>query len=161
MASLARVLSDWAWAERDSKSDTRNPKSEVAERAREAERLLHEVVAVRLRDSTNSWRIGDLKSRLGAALVSVAVTDSQLDVEARRAKLSEAESLMLEGHERLRTPSAEEKYKRDALQRLVRLYEAVNQPDKRAEWQQKLEMFDAGHKKSPTSKSDAATAQTK
>lgn len=170
-ASLARLLGDWAWAERDSKSEIRNPlaapersaggKSEIAERAREAERLLREVLAIRVRQSTNSWRIGDLKSRLGGALVSVAVTDSAIDAERRRAKLNVAESLLLEGHERLQNSSAEEKYKRDALQRLVRLYEALNKSDKRSEWQQKLELFDKAQKKSSASESDAAEAETR
>ena len=150
-ASLARLLTDWAWAERNSKSDTRNSKSEMAERAREAERLLLEGLAVRLRDSTNSWRIGELKSRLGAALVSVAVTDPALDAEGRQAKLSQAESLLLESYERLQRTSVDEKYKRDAFERIVRLYEAWNKPDQRSEWQRKLELFDKGQKKASAS----------
>ena len=120
------------------------------ERAREAERLLREVLPLRLRDSPNSTRIGDLNSRLGGALVSIAVTDPALDVEGRQAKLSEAESLLLEGHERLQKAPAEEKYKRDALQRIVRLYEAWNKPDKRSEWEQKVELFDKAQTKAET-----------
>ena len=147
-ARLARLLTDWAWAERNSKSETRNSKSEMAERVREAERLLSEGLAVRLRDSTNSWSIGELKSRLGSALVSVAVTDPALDAEGRQANLSAAEALLLEGHERLQRTSAEEKYKRDALERIARLYEAWNKPDQRSEWQRKLELFDQAQKKS-------------
>jgi tetratricopeptide (TPR) repeat protein len=60
-ASLARLLTDWAWAEHDSKSAIQNPTSEMAEHARNAEQLLREVIAVRLGDRTNSWRIGDVK----------------------------------------------------------------------------------------------------
>jgi eukaryotic-like serine/threonine-protein kinase len=173
-ASLARLLSDWAWTERtnivaaevtrltSSRSQstptnaaTTNQSLDTSaattpyDRAREAERLLREVLPLRLRDRTNSWRSGDLKSRLGAALVSVAVTDSALDAAARRAKLSEAQSLLLEGQERLESSSAEEKYKRDALQRLVHLYESWNKPDKRAEWQQKLDAFNQAQQSPP------------
>ncbi|MFN0126191.1 MAG: tetratricopeptide repeat protein [Verrucomicrobiales bacterium] len=196
-ASLARVLSDWAWSERDSKSEVRNPASEPsganrneveiaegtqpaegspkegggsreqpAERAREAERLLREVLAVRQRDSSKSWRTDDVKSRLGGALVSVAVTDPGLDAEGREAKLNEAEPLLLEGCERVQTGATDDKYKRDALERLVRLYEAWNKPDKRAEWQQKLEWLDKPREKSPASESlvqetPAINAETK
>jgi hypothetical protein len=152
-ASLARALSDWASAARDSKS-------EMADRAREAERLLHKVLATRLRNDTNSWRIADVQSRLGGALVSVAITDSTLDAEARRTKLAEAESLLLESHEQLQKESRERKYNRDALQRLVRLYEAWNKPDKRAEWQQKLELFEKAQKNSSAWDS-AAAVETK
>jgi hypothetical protein len=162
-ANLARLLSDWAWAERtnivaaevrrlassNSLSSTLNSQLSPHDRAREAERLLRDVLAVRLRD-TNSWRIGDVKSRLGAALVSVAVTDAAIDAEARQAKLRDAESLLLDGHERLQKASRR-KYQRDALQRLVRLYEALSKPEQKAEWQQKLDAFDQAQKKLPPS----------
>ena len=105
--SPARLLTDWVWVESDSKSAIPNPKSEMAERAREAERLLREVLPLRLRNDTNSWRIGDLKSRLGAALVSTTVTDSAMAPESRQAKLNEAEALLLEGHERLQNVGRE------------------------------------------------------
>jgi hypothetical protein len=85
-----------------------------------------------------------------------------MDAESRRAKLSEAESLLMEGHEGLQNPRAEEKHKRDALQRLVRLYEALNNSDKRSEWQQKLELFDKAQEKSPVSESlTEGTSETK
>jgi hypothetical protein len=117
-ASLARLFTDWAWAERTNivaaevtrlassgslslsgNSRTAEPSLVTSaattpyERAREAERLLREVLALRSRDSTNSLRVADVKSRLGGALVSRAVTDPAWDAQGRRAKLSEAESL--------------------------------------------------------------------
>jgi hypothetical protein len=161
-ASLARLLSDWAWAERArtvaakatslaspiAQPSTINFQLSPNERAREAEKLLREVLAVRLRDGASSWRIGDAKSRLGGALVSWAVTDRKLDAEGREAKLSEAEALLLDGHGPLQSSSTDEKYKRDAIQRLVRLYDAWNKPDKRAEWQQKVELLDKVRKES-------------
>jgi hypothetical protein len=114
---------------------------------------LREVLAARLRDGTNSWRIGDVKSRLGAALVSVAVTDPAINAHAREAKLREAESLLLEGHERLENASADAKCNRDAFQRIVRLHEAWNKPGERAEWQQKLDILDRRQMNSHVSES--------
>jgi tetratricopeptide (TPR) repeat protein/tRNA A-37 threonylcarbamoyl transferase component Bud32 len=171
-ASLARVLTDWAWAERtnvvepgnmnltasSSAPSTRNSQRSPRERAREAERLLREVLTIRLRDAAHSWRTGDVKSRLGAALVSLAATDSTLDNEGREAKLSEAESLLLEGCEEVQRGATDDKYKRDALQRLVRLYEVMDRPEQRAEWEQKL---DAAQEKQPASNSDTAAADTR
>jgi hypothetical protein len=84
-----------------------------------------------------------MKSRLGGALVSVAVTDPTLNAAAREAKLVEAETLLIEGGQRLQeSKSADRKYKRDALERLTRLYDAWGKPDQRAEWQRKLEAYD-------------------
>jgi hypothetical protein len=132
-ASLARLLSDWAWAEHD--SPNLNSKPEMVARAREAERLLRHVLEVRLRENPESWRIGDSKSRLGGALLAVAVTDP----EARQEKLTEAESLLFEGHEQLQENAGHGKYKRDALQRLLRLYKAWNKPDQAQRVIQRLE----------------------
>jgi hypothetical protein len=122
---------------------------------------LRKVLAAPLSGNAKSWRIGDWRSRLGAALVSIAVTDPTLDAEGRRAKLSQAEASLLEGHEQLQKPSAVEKYKRDALARMVRLYEAWNKPDKRSEWQQRLELFDKSQTQSLPSENSAARAETK
>jgi tetratricopeptide (TPR) repeat protein len=173
-ASLARLLTDWAWAERpkilaaevtrltsNSQLSTANSQPFPYERAREAEGLLREVLALRLSAPTSSWRTGDVKSRLGAALVSLAVTDSTLDAEGRRRKLSEAESLLLEGREEVQRGASGEKYKRDALQRIVRLYEAWNKPDKHSEWQQKLELFEQGGETSASEAPTPAASQSR
>jgi hypothetical protein len=111
---------------------------------------LRECLAVGPRGTNSThWRTGDVKSRLGGALVSVAVTDPALNAGARLGKLAEAEALLVEGNAELQqSQSAGSKYKRDALERLVRLYEAWNKPDKLAEWQQKLEEFKRGESKS-------------
>ncbi|HEY2952152.1 MAG TPA: serine/threonine-protein kinase [Verrucomicrobiae bacterium] len=143
-ASLGRLLADWAWAEHVSKSEIPNPKSETAGRAREAERLLRDCLASRLRGTNaTGWRMGDARSRLGGALLAVAVTDAALSAEARQTKLSEAESLLVEGNESLQqSRGADSKYKRDALIRLIHLYEAWDKPDKLTDWKQKLADFD-------------------
>ena len=147
--SLARLLADWAWSERGLKSKIQNPK--IAGRAREAERLLRDCLASRMRGTNATiWRTGDVRSRLGGALVSVAVTDAALSSEASLAKLTEAEALLLEGNEALqRSKSADSKYKHDALERLDRLYEAwdelasnTGKGTQAAEWKTKLADFD-------------------
>jgi hypothetical protein len=72
----------------------------------------------------------------------VAVTDSTLTSEARTAKLVEAEALLLQANEGLqKRGTAESICQRDSLVRLTRLYQAWNEPDKAAEWQQKLDEF--------------------
>jgi serine/threonine protein kinase len=150
-ASMARLLSDWAWAERNAKSETGIPKPEIAARAREAEELLRQCLLIPWGGSdAESWRITERKGRLGSALVSVAVTDPALNAEARLAKLYEAEPLLLEVHGQLPQKGFEPKYQRDARVRLVRLYEAWDKPDKRDEWQRKLDEFD-GKKSKPSS----------
>jgi len=169
-ASLARLLSDWAWVERtnlvaaDVRRLTPNSQSQTErslvtsastsplERAREAESLLRDCLATRLRGTNaNHWRTGDVKSRLGGALLAVAVTESSSTTDTRLSRLTEAESLLLEGHERLQqSKSASRIYKRDALERRVRLYEvwdaAAPSSAKSAqaeEWKKKLEAFRA------------------
>ncbi len=142
-ASLARLLTDWAWTERDSASQGGIEKSEIAGRAREAEHLLRKCLAMRVANDPKHWRVGDVKSRLGGALASVAMTDPSFDTTAREAKLVEAEAFLNDGNQRLQeSPSADEKYQRDALERLTRLYEAWDKPAELAAWRQKLEAFD-------------------
>jgi hypothetical protein len=144
MASLARLLSDWAWAERtnsvaaDVRRLTPNSQSQTKqslvtsaatsplERAGEAEILLRDCLAIRLRGTNfTHWRIGDVKSRLGGALLAVAVTDASLHTDARQSKFAEAETLLIEGRKQLQqSKSAGRNYIRDALERLRHLYEA-------------------------------------
>jgi len=159
-ASLARMLSDWAWEEvmyhRRSPLTTnidlpRTGKASAPyERARESEALLRECLAIRLRGTnSNHWRTGELKTRLGGAQMSVAVCDPSLGAENRQTKLAEAEALLLEGNQRLQqSNSADRKYKRDALERLVRLYDSweVFAPNtgkswQAQEWREKLDAF--------------------
>jgi tetratricopeptide (TPR) repeat protein/tRNA A-37 threonylcarbamoyl transferase component Bud32 len=160
-ANLARLLCEWAWAERDSQSQIPDSKSEIVERACEAESLLRDCLAIRLRGTNAShWRTADVRSRLGGALLAVAVTDSSLTSEARQSKLAEAEALLLESNERLqRSKSAERKYKRDALERLVRLYQAwdsaspnTGKVPQAEEWNTKLEALRAEREGVPPSK---------
>jgi serine/threonine protein kinase/tetratricopeptide (TPR) repeat protein len=141
IASLGRTLADWAWSDRGLLSEIRNLKPEILSRAREAESLLRDCL-VKRRQGPNAdhWRsAGEAPSRLGGALVALAVTDPDLTIEARHAKLAEAESLMLEGNVVLQQgEKVASRYKRDSLTRLVHLYEAWEKPDQATEWRQKL-----------------------
>ena len=161
IANQARLFADWAWAERTNPATAKLPRFAPGPqppgltsqpspwgRARDAEQLLRDVLTARLRDSTNSWRIGDVKSRLGAALLSAAMTDPDIGTEEREAKLTEAETMLLDGYERLEKKCSEAICKRDAIERIVRLYEVWKNPDKRSEWQQKLGLFDKSQKPS-------------
>ena len=57
--------------------------------------------------------------------------------------MAEVEPLLLESATALQPEvSVSPTYKRDSLERLVRLYEAWPKLEKRAEWKQKLEAFD-------------------
>ncbi len=157
-ASLARLLTDWAWSERGAPFKTQNLKPEIPERAREAERLLRDCLAIRRRSSeATHWRTtGEVPSRLGGALVSVAVTDPALTEEGRAARFNEAETLLLESNKVLQeSEGVDKKYKRDSLTRIVHLYEALEKPDKAGEWQQKLDAFDKAEvKPAPEEKSE-------
>jgi hypothetical protein len=155
-ASFGRLLADWAWAERNVKPETDYPKSAMALRAREAERLLRECLAMHLKGANHThWRVEDVRSRLGGALVSVAVADPALDAAARNAKLTEAETLLLEGSKRLRSTSAERKYSRDALERLTRLYEAWGKSNQLAMWRQELDVLDQANSASSAPAAEA------
>jgi hypothetical protein len=67
-------------------------------------------------------------------------------------KYADAEPLLLKGYEGLkqrqdRIPSPFTQVRpREALQRLVRLYEATSQPDKAGQWRKKLEESKAPRK---------------
>ena len=144
-ASLARLLADWAWSERGSSSGIKDLKPEIAARAREAESRLREGLAIRLKSPESAhWRTtGETTSRLGGALVAVAVTDADLSGDARRTKLAEAATLLINANEVLQTSVAVAgKYKLDSFTRIVRLYEALEKPEEALKWQQKLDDFD-------------------
>ncbi len=148
MSRFARLLSDWAWNERETNSALQSPHGAIVQRAREAEQLMRGCMA--------AWLIGDgtkagaadhmtpeLRSRLGGALVAVAATDKSLTPEASVSMFAEAEPLLLAGNEAIQNDKTlERKFQRDSLTRLVRLYAAWDKPDKASEWRQKLAAFE-------------------
>jgi tetratricopeptide (TPR) repeat protein len=161
VSSLGRLLADWVWSESgrsfeieqvnraDRLPGTPGTKPEVAERAREAERLLRNCLATQSRSAkATDWRTDENRSRLGGAVFAVAVTDPTLTSEDCLAKFTQAESLLLESNEVLQQrEKVDIKYKRDSFTRLVRLYEAWHEPDKAASWRQKLTDFNNANAK--------------
>jgi tetratricopeptide (TPR) repeat protein len=177
ISSLAGLLADWAWSESGWKAKPQNwgrtngsrqpgaasvsfstggSRPKVAERAREAERILRDCLTRHLgRATVISSRIAEVRSRLGYALLVVTVTDSALNNQAQLLKLTESEALMLEGNNVVqRDDKVENHYKRAALTRLVRLYQVWDKPAQAAEWQRKLANFDQAAAK-PASKEES------
>jgi serine/threonine protein kinase/tetratricopeptide (TPR) repeat protein len=174
-ASLGRLLTDWAWAEQfhsapnltggfiptthSSLSSTTLKTASIAtdvttrvRRAREATHLLRECLDIRSKHSNNSrGLIGDTKSRLGGAILALAIIDPAHSSTAPTDFLKEAEALLLSGDQLLQaSSSAEGKHKRDALQRLVRFYTVSSRSEEIAVWQRKLDAFDLAATKSHT-----------
>ena len=94
------------------------------ERAAEAEPLLRESLSLRVKQMPDNWLRFNIMSVLGDAL-------------ARQKKFDEAEPLLLEGYERMRPPEQWAIRKQQALDRIVRLYEAWGKPGKAKEWRAK------------------------
>jgi eukaryotic-like serine/threonine-protein kinase len=95
-----------------------------------AEPLLRECLAFREKKEPDAWRTFGTKSMLGAALLG-------------QKKYSEAEPLLLDGYQGMKQreasiPPPAKIRLIDALERLVRLYEATGNKDKAREWQNKL-----------------------
>jgi tetratricopeptide (TPR) repeat protein len=139
-SSLARVLSDWAWMD----CSNLTVASRSSERAAEAEKILRECLDVRLQGTnTGHWRVSDVRSRLGGAMLSVAVTDRSLTDEARKERYPAIETLLLQGHEGIMLRNSPgSKRKRGTFERLIRLYEAWGKPAAAAEWRKKLAAFE-------------------
>ncbi len=93
----------------------------------DAEPLLTEALSIREEKLPGHWRRFDTRSMLGEAL-------------AGQKKFVEAEPLLLQGYEGMKDSAAAEAIlKRDALERIVHLYESWGKPDKAAAWRVALE----------------------
>ena len=81
-------------------------------------------------------------------MVAIVATDPTLEPSAREAKLCEAEKLLLQSQQVMgeleRGPAAKkiaDKYQKDGLDRLVRLYQLWNKPKKAESFQRQLNNF--------------------
>jgi serine/threonine protein kinase/Tfp pilus assembly protein PilF len=95
----------------------------------EAEASARECLAVREKRLPEGWEMFDARSLLGATLL-------------RQKKYAEAEPLLLSGYSGMkdreeRIPADEKRRLKEALQRLVELYEATGKPEEAAKWRQK------------------------
>ena len=105
----------------------------TAEKFAEAEPLARECLAIRERQLPDDWRTFNIQSFLGASLLG----QKQFD---------QAEPLLLSGYEGMKAreegiPPAGKPRLKEAIQRLVQLYEETNRPEKASEWKRKLEEF--------------------
>ena len=100
----------------------------------QAEPLARECLAIREKKIPDEWRTFNARSMLGGSLLG-------------QKKYTEAEPVLVSGYEGMKQrqdkiPADGRVRLKEALQRLVQLYEATVRPDQAAEWQQKLAEFD-------------------
>jgi serine/threonine protein kinase/tetratricopeptide (TPR) repeat protein len=101
----------------------------------DAEPVLREALVVREKKLPDNWLIFNARSLLGGAM-------------AGQKKFADAEPLLVSGYEGMRQREAKistlEKVRlQEALKRLVQLYTDWGKPDQAAEWQKKLDAFNA------------------
>ena len=105
-----------------------------------AERILCECLSIRLRKQPSDWKTFRTQSDLGASLFG-------------QKNYAAAESLLVAGYEGMKPGEAalhesEKSYMREALERLVQLYEAWDKPEQAKLWRQKLQQPNALKKES-------------
>jgi serine/threonine protein kinase/WD40 repeat protein/tetratricopeptide (TPR) repeat protein len=100
----------------------------------EAEALARESLSIREKRSPDDWRTFNSRSLLGSSLLG-------------QKKYADAEPFLLSGYEGMKQredkiPDPGKGRVKEALQRIVELYEAIGQPDQASEWRKKLSDFD-------------------
>jgi serine/threonine protein kinase/tetratricopeptide (TPR) repeat protein len=120
----------------------------------EAEPFVRELLAIQERTVPDHWWTFDDRSLVGACLLG-------------QKKYAEAEPLLLSGYEGMKkreaTLSASGKvWLKDALERVIQLYEETDRPDQAAEWKQKLADFEKAEaeKKANPPQGQSAAART-
>jgi tetratricopeptide (TPR) repeat protein len=97
----------------------------------EAEKHLHDCLRIREKAQPDVWNTFNARSLLGEALLA-------------QKKYAEAQPLLLSGYQGMKDreatiPPNAKVYLREALQRLVRLYEATGDKEQAAKWRKKLQ----------------------
>jgi tetratricopeptide (TPR) repeat protein len=100
----------------------------------EAEPLARECLEIREKKSPDDPRTFSARSDVGACLLG-------------QKKHAEAEPLLVSGYEGMKEredkiPASAKVHLREALQRVLRLYEETSRPDQAAHWKEKLAEFD-------------------
>ena len=138
MSSLGRTLTEWAWQEHQSVNDD----AAILERAREAEELLRKCLASREKGPNPAhWRVAEVQSRLGAAIMVAAVLDRTLEEASRQSRMAEAERGLLDGFKGVEAEPKDRpiRYVHDAAKRLVRFYDHLGKPAEAEIWRKKIE----------------------
>jgi serine/threonine protein kinase len=105
----------------------------------EAEPLLRQCLTIRVNKQPDAWTTFNTRSTLGEALMG-------------QKKYTEAQTMLLQGYQGMKQrqdkiPAAYRQLRlSEALERLVRLYEATDQKEKAADWQKKLDEAKAAKK---------------
>jgi hypothetical protein len=138
---------DWPAAERgqtvDSEPEDASPAAtgEYTPEWVEAEPVLRECLTIREKAQPDAWTTFNTQSLLGGALLG-------------QKKYAEAEPRLLIGHEGMKQrekvipPQLKDLRLREALERLVQLYEAMDKKDDAEKWRTQLEAAKAAQRKS-------------
>jgi serine/threonine protein kinase/tetratricopeptide (TPR) repeat protein len=108
------------------------------EKHAEAEKPLRDCLAIREKAQPDLWNTFNARSLLGEALLG-------------QKKYAEAQPLLLSGYQGMKEreatiPPNSKVYLREALERVVRLYEATGDKDQAAKWRKKLEEMEKAGK---------------
>jgi hypothetical protein len=108
--------------------------------------VLRDCLAIRQKQTPDNWRTFNTQSLLGGALLG-------------QKKYAEAESLLVKGYEGMKTrektipkQGGGELRIPEALDRLIELYTAINQPDEAKKWQTERAKYPQGNTKTPEKK---------
>ena len=107
-----------------------------------AESVLRTALSIVEKEWPDEWAAYEVRSRLGGSLLG-------------QKKYVEAEPFLVQGYEGLKKPNARvppnlEPLLAEALQRVVRLYDAWGKPNEAAKWRKELEALDEGRGKART-----------
>jgi hypothetical protein len=112
----------------------------------DAEPLLRDCLAIRQRQIPDNWLTFHTQSMLGGALLG-------------QKKYAEAEPLLVKGYQGMKTrektipkQGGAELRIPEALDRLIELYTALNQPDEAKKWQAERAKYPLGNTKTPEKK---------
>jgi tetratricopeptide (TPR) repeat protein len=96
----------------------------------DAELVLRQLLASRIKLTPNRWTTSVNRVRLGEALVG-------------QGRFAEAEALLLQGQDEVKQHNLAADFQKDALEQLVKFYTDWGKPDHAAEWQKKLDEYNA------------------
>jgi eukaryotic-like serine/threonine-protein kinase len=139
--SLGSILADWAWSQFQAKPTTAAAKAEILEHAREAKSILRKQLGSPDKAQVDkNWYVSVARSRLGEAILILALSETSPSEESRKAALGEAEAMLTLSTTQLSavTSAVEKRANRCALAALVRLCQTQKNAQKAAEWESKL-----------------------
>jgi len=144
---FTRCLTELAWMEHQAGKNV-----EAINYAREAEKILRTGLKMQAPELTGkrAWQAAEMKSRLGGVLLVAMWAESAMSQTTPSGDFTNIEALLLEGEAGIASdPRVHSNFKRDAMNRLVRLYEVWNRAtpgtgklEKTDQWRMKLASFE-------------------